>query len=75
VRRFEEKYQTTLTQLDTDGLPEQADFEMHEDYMWSNGKATTWNIEAKGWPCSVSQFRHGRRFLTFTGKCWIIYPA
>jgi len=35
VRHFEEKYQITLTQLDTDGLPENAGYEMHEDYiMW-----------------------------------------
>jgi hypothetical protein len=35
VRHFEEKYQTTLAQLESDGLPEQADYEMHEDYiMW-----------------------------------------
>lgn len=35
VRHFAEKYQTTLVQLESDGLPEQADYEMHEDYiMW-----------------------------------------
>jgi hypothetical protein len=35
VRHFEEKYQTTLAQLESHGLPEQADYEMHEDYiMW-----------------------------------------
>jgi len=35
VRSFEEKYQTTLEALNTNGLPDQADYEMHEDYlMW-----------------------------------------
>jgi len=35
VRHFEEKYQVALTQLDADGLPDDADYEMHEDYiMW-----------------------------------------
>jgi hypothetical protein len=35
VRHFEEKYKVTLAQLDTDGLPDDADYEMHEDYiMW-----------------------------------------
>jgi len=35
VRHFEEKYKVTLTQLDADGLPDDAGYEMHEDYiMW-----------------------------------------
>jgi hypothetical protein len=35
VRHFEEKYEVTLSQLDADGLPDNADYEMHEDYiMW-----------------------------------------
>lgn len=35
ARYFEDKYRLPLTQLDTDGLPDDADFEMHEDYvMW-----------------------------------------
>jgi len=35
VRHFEEKYRATLAQLDADGLPDDADYEMHEDYiMW-----------------------------------------
>jgi len=35
VRHFEEKYQVALAQLDADGLPDDADYEMHEDYiMW-----------------------------------------
>ena len=35
VQAFEKKYQTTLAQLDAAGLPDDANFEMHEDYvMW-----------------------------------------
>ena len=35
MRHFEEKYQISLAQLDVNGLPEQADYEMHEEYiMW-----------------------------------------
>ena len=35
LRSFEEKYQTTLEILNADGLPDEANYEMHEDYlMW-----------------------------------------
>ena len=35
VRHFEEKYHTSLDELDTKGLPDDAEHEMHEDYiMW-----------------------------------------
>ncbi|NIA11025.1 MAG: hypothetical protein GWP10_15170 [Nitrospiraceae bacterium] len=35
VRFFEEKYRMPLAELDTKGLPDDADHEMHEDYiMW-----------------------------------------
>ena len=35
VRFFEEKYRMSLVELDTKGLPDDADHEMHEDYiMW-----------------------------------------
>jgi len=35
VRHFEEKYHTTLEKLDAEGLPDDADYEIHEDYiMW-----------------------------------------
>ena len=35
VRYFEEKYLTSLAALDTEGLPDDAEHEMHEDYiMW-----------------------------------------
>ena len=33
VKHFEGKYQTTLAELDSDGLPDDADYEMHEDYI------------------------------------------
>ena len=35
VRFFEEKYSISLAELNTKGLPDDADHEMHEDYiMW-----------------------------------------
>lgn len=33
VRYFEEKYKVTLAQLDADGLADDADYEMHEEYI------------------------------------------
>ena len=40
VRYFEEKYQTTLAQLDAEGIPDDAGPEMHEDYiMWHHWDA------------------------------------
>jgi hypothetical protein len=33
VQAFEAMYRTTLGQLETDGLPEDADYAMHEDYI------------------------------------------
>ena len=33
MRSFEKKYQTTLETLNANGLPDQADYEMHEDYL------------------------------------------
>ena len=59
VRAFEEKYHTTLAQLEATGLPDDADFEMHEDYvMWhhwhgvlervSRGIATLEEIAGRG---------------------------
>ena len=33
MRRFEAKYSTTLDVLESKGLPEDADYEMHEDYI------------------------------------------
>jgi len=35
IRQFEEKYQISLDQLDKEGLPDDADYQLHEDYlMW-----------------------------------------
>ncbi|MFO7916839.1 MAG: hypothetical protein R6V13_02020 [Anaerolineae bacterium] len=35
LRQLEKKYHTTLADLDAEGLPDDADYEMHEDYvMW-----------------------------------------
>ncbi len=35
VRAFEDKYHTSLAELDAKGLPDDAGYEMHEDYiMW-----------------------------------------
>lgn len=35
VRQYEQKYQTTLARLEDQGLPDDAGYEMHEDYiMW-----------------------------------------
>ena len=43
VRFFEEKYRTSLTELEKKGLPDNSDHEMHEDYiMWHH-----WTEEAE----------------------------
>ena len=40
VRYFEEKYGMALPQLEAEGLPDEADYEMHEDYiMWRHWTA------------------------------------
>ena len=40
VQHFEKRYKITLAQLDADGLPDDADYEMHEDYiMWHHWAA------------------------------------
>jgi len=33
VQKFEAKYGTTLDMLESEGLPDDADYEMHEDYI------------------------------------------
>ena len=46
VRHFEEEYEVTLAQLDTDGLPDSAGYEMHEDYiMWHHWAAVADKIK------------------------------
>lgn len=35
IRHFQEKYEVSLAELEAKGLPDDADYEMHEDYiMW-----------------------------------------
>ncbi|MBF0411572.1 MAG: hypothetical protein HQK70_02535 [Desulfamplus sp.] len=42
IRFFEEKYRKQLSELEESGLPDDADYEMHEDYiMWHH-----WTKEA-----------------------------
>ena len=37
IRFFEDKYKATLSEIERKGLPDDADYEMHEDYvMWSH---------------------------------------
>ncbi|GAB6056911.1 hypothetical protein [Desulfonatronum parangueonense] len=37
VHFFQDKYKTTLSEIEGKGLPDDADYEMHEDYvMWSH---------------------------------------
>lgn len=37
VRQFQEQYGLTLAQLEAEGLPDDADYRMHEDYiMWGH---------------------------------------
>ncbi|GAJ14322.1 unnamed protein product, partial [marine sediment metagenome] len=47
VRKFEAKYGTTLDILESKGLPEDADYEMHEDYIewhcWARVRQKTQN--------------------------------
>ena len=47
VKRFEEKYKTTLDSLKSQGLPEDADYEMHEDFIeWEYWDDVLREIEA-----------------------------
>ena len=47
MRRFEAKYGTTLDMLESEGLPEDANYEMHEDYIewhyWARVREKTQN--------------------------------
>lgn len=41
IKGFEDKYQIALSQLDEKGLPEDASYEMHEDYiLWHHWNET-----------------------------------
>lgn len=45
-RLFEERYGINLTQLDAKGLPDDAGYEMHEDYiMWHHWAAVAGKLE------------------------------
>jgi hypothetical protein len=42
VRHFEQKYRTTLAQVEVHGLPDHADYDVHEDYvMWRHWAGVT----------------------------------
>lgn len=46
IRLFEEKYQTTLSDLEERGLPDDADYEMHENYiMWHHWSEVAEKVE------------------------------
>jgi len=46
VQHFEEQYKVTLAQLDAEGLPDDAGYEMHEDYiMWHHWTAVADKIK------------------------------
>lgn len=41
IKAFENKYQTTIEKVDSKGLPDDANYEMHEDYvMWHHWNDT-----------------------------------
>jgi hypothetical protein len=45
IRLFAERYQTTLEQLEAVGLPDDASYEMHEDYiMWHHWAAVAQKV-------------------------------
>ena len=45
LRAFAERYHTTLEQLDATGLPDDASYEMHEDYiMWHHWAAVAQKV-------------------------------
>ena len=46
VRHYEEKYGTTLSHIELAGLPDDADYEMHEEYiMWRHWAAVVEEVE------------------------------
>ncbi len=62
TRQFEEKYRTTLAQLESRGLPDDASHEMHEDYlMWRHWTETARKLDAD--IASLQEIaRHGLRW-------------
>lgn len=48
LQEFQTRYQTTLSRLETDGLPEDAAFAMHEDYiLWQHWADVEQNTPAE----------------------------
>jgi hypothetical protein len=48
VHKYEEKYHTSLADLEANGLPDDATYEMHEDYiMWHHWKEVLIDTEAR----------------------------
>ena len=48
IRFFEEKYRMKLSELEEKGLPDNADYEMHEDYiMWHHWSEAAEKAEKK----------------------------
>ena len=46
AKHFEERYQTTLVRLDAEGLPDDAGYEMHEDYiMWHHWSTIAYKVK------------------------------
>ncbi|PDV97962.1 hypothetical protein [Candidatus Chloroploca asiatica] len=56
VARFEERYQTTLAQLSAQGLPDDADYQFHEDFI-------EWEYWHKVWHETEMIVRNVRQIL------------
>ncbi len=69
VRFFEEKYRISLVELDTKGLPDDADHEMHEDYiMWHH-----WTEALEKARKQVIDLETIAAYGEFNGKpCWLL---
>ncbi len=62
VKYFEKKYATTLTKLKTQGLPDNANYEMHEDLI-------EWEYWNDVW-CKT-RVTVGKIFRTYVGVQWL----
>jgi len=69
VRHYQEKYGKSLSHLEVTGLPDQAGYEMHEDYvMWRHWAGVV--IEAKEDITALEKIaRHGLYFGDASGAC------
>ena len=46
LKQFENKYHTTIEKVDSEGLPDNANYEMHEDYvMWHHWNDTSQKLK------------------------------